>query len=214
MWGIRLAAFLLMREYVMWPALHQKIVELQSRMSIPFASKLLCWFVYSFFYVSLMSQCWSRLIQASLASSDLDVWTPTWNCLWGPIGYTGILLQLSGLALESIADWQKTSFKKERRHAWCNIGVWQWSTHPHYLGEGMFWIGTYLAHGFHSVSTSALATIGLGFILTVLKGAARSLATKQKEKYGQHVDFCAFQRNHNVFGTKSGLLKKERNVAR
>mmetsp|Transcript_25818 Transcript_25818/g.61156 ORF Transcript_25818/g.61156 Transcript_25818/m.61156 type:complete len:537 (-) Transcript_25818:159-1769(-) len=216
LWGVRLATFLLLREYVMWPELHRKIVELQSRMSIPFVSKLLCWFVYSFFYVSLVSSCWSRLIQAAAvaaASSTVSLESPPlpvhWNSQWGPIGYVGIFLQVIGLSLETIADWQKTSFKKGSRHSWCNVGVWSWSTHPHYLGDGMFWVGTYLSHGFYSLSTSALATVGLGFVLTVLKSAARSLATKQKEKYGKKIDFCDFQRSHNVFGPKGSLRRKE-----
>eukprot|EP00529_Nitzschia_sp_RCC80_P026508 CAMPEP_0113521950 /NCGR_PEP_ID=MMETSP0014_2-20120614/44927_1 /TAXON_ID=2857 /ORGANISM="Nitzschia sp." /LENGTH=342 /DNA_ID=CAMNT_0000419971 /DNA_START=367 /DNA_END=1392 /DNA_ORIENTATION=+ /assembly_acc=CAM_ASM_000159 len=152
LWGVRLATFLLLREYVMWPELHRKIVELQSRMSIPFVSKLLCWFVYSFFYVSLVSSCWSRLIQAAAvaaASSTVSLESPPlpvhWNSQWGPIGYVGIFLQVIGLSLETIADWQKTSFKKGSRHSWCNVGVWSWSTHPHYLGDGMFWVGTYLS---------------------------------------------------------------------
>ena len=66
----------------------------------------------------------------------------------------------------------------------------------------MFWWGTYLAHGFHSPLPSFLATVGLVIILYVLKGSAKSLSSKQKEKYGQEVDFYEFQRTHNVFGPK------------
>lgn len=203
----------------MWPALHQKVVELQSRMKIPFASKLLCWFVYSFFYLALMASCWCRLLQApltSLSSSSSSEGTSNLH-QWGPLGYVGLSVQVGGLLLETVADWQKTSFKSCYRHSWCNVGVWKYSTHPHYLGEGLFWIGTYLANGFHSVLPSSLATFGLAFLMTVLKGAARSLAIRQKEKYGQEAEFCSFQRTHNVFGPKYGLpwklrLAKQREV--
>ena len=162
-------------------------------MNIPFASKILCWFVYSFFYVALMASCWSRLSQNSSPSSSSS---------WGLLGYTGLTLQVVGLSLETIADLQKNYFKSRNRHSWCNVGVWKHSTHPNYLGEGIFWWGTYLAHGFHSPLPSALATIGLALILYVLKGSAKSLSSKQKEKYGQEVDFYQFQRTHNVFGPK------------
>jgi len=199
-WGVRLFAFLAIREYVTWPALHQKVVEVQAKMKIPFASKILCWFLYSFFYVSLGASCWSRLLQSSSSSSISS---------WGILGYTGLSLQLVGLGLETIADLQKNSFKSSNRHSWCNVGVWKYSTHPNYLGEGMFWWGTYLAHGFHSPFLSILATVGLGFVLYVLKGSAKSLSSKQKEKYGQEVDFYQFQRTHNVFGPKQMWSRKQ-----
>lgn len=185
---MRIFAFFLWREYVSWPALHQKVVELQSKMDIPFASRLLCWFVYSFFYVAMMSMNWSRLRQETSK--------------WGILGGAGLLLQVAGLGLETIADSQKNGFKGRHRHAWCNIGVWKWSSHPNYLGEGMFWWGTYLAHGFDSLVHSILATIGLVFILFVLKGSTRSLTLKHLEKYGDQAEFCEFQRTHSIWGPK------------
>ena len=163
---------------------------MQAKMNIPFASKILCWFLYSFFYITLVAPCWSRLVQSSSSSN------------WGLLGYTGLSLQIIGLLVETVADLQKNSFKSRNRLSWCNVGVWKYSTHPNYLGEGMFWWGTYLAHGFHSPVPSVLSTVGLSFILYVLKGSAKSLSSKQKEKYGQEVDFYQFQRTHNVFGPK------------
>jgi steroid 5-alpha reductase family enzyme len=180
--------FLLWREYVSWPALHLKVVELQSRMNIPFASKLLCWVVYSFFYVCMVSMCWSRLAQI--------------NSRWGFIGYLGLAIQIMGLGLESIADLQKNGFKSHNRHAWCNVGVWAWSTHPNYLGEGMFWWGSYLAHGFSSILYSLMATTGLMFITVVLKGSTRSLSHKHREKYGDQPKFHEFHRTHSIWGPK------------
>jgi len=200
LWGIRLFAFLAIREYITWPALHEKVVEVQAKTNIPFASKILCWFVYSFFYVSLAASCWSRLLQSNVLMSSSS--SSSSSSSWGLVGYAGLLIQLVGLSLETIADLQKNAFKSRYRHSWCNIGVWKLSTHPNYLGEGLFWWGTYLAHGFYSPLPSLLATIGLGLILFVLKGSAKSLSFKQKEKYGQEVDFHQFQRTHNVFGPK------------
>ena len=162
-------------------------------MNIPFASKILCWFLYSCFYVAMVASCWSRLLQTSSSSA---------TSTWGILGYAGLSLQLVGLSLETIADLQKNSFKSCYKHSWCNVGIWKYSTHPNYLGEGIFWWGTYLAHGFHSPFHSVLATIGLMFILYVLKGSTNSLSSKQKEKYGQEADFYKFQRTHNVFGPK------------
>jgi steroid 5-alpha reductase family enzyme len=187
-WGVRMLLFLLWREYVSWPALHQKVVELQSRMNIPFASRLLCWGVYSFFYVCMVSMSWSRLEQNISR--------------WGFLGYLGLIVQSAGLLLESIADSQKNGFKSQHRHSWCNVGVWRWSTHPNYLGEGMFWWGSYLAHGFSSILHSLMATTGLVFITVILKGSTRSLAHKHLGKYGDQPEFFEFHRTHSIWGPK------------
>jgi steroid 5-alpha reductase family enzyme len=187
-WGVRILSFFLWREYFSWPALHQKVVELQLKMDIPFASRLLCWLVYSFFYVSMMASNWSRLQN---------------NGKWGLLGYTGLLVQVGGLLLETIADMQKNGFKLQHRHSWCNVGVWKWSTHPNYLGEGLFWWGTYLAHGFDSPWHSLLATIGLAFVMTVLKGSTRSLSRKHIEKYSDQPGFYEFHRTHSIWGPKN-----------
>ncbi len=188
-WSFRMFTFFVWREYVSWPALHEKVIEIQRRMSIPFASKLLCWLVYSFFYFAMMSMSWSRLQQGI-------------NAKWGILGFIGLLLQIGGLGIETIADLQKNGFKSRNRHAWCNVGVWKWSTHPNYLGEGLFWWGAYLSHGFHSISHTVLATTGLCFIMSVLKGSTRSLSIKHMEKYGDQPDYFEFQRTHSIWGPK------------
>jgi len=182
-------AFFIWREYFSWPALHEKVVEIQRRMSIPFASRLLCWLVYSFFYLAMMSMTWSRLQQGM-------------NAKWGLLGGLGLLMQIGGLGLETIADLQKNGFKSHYRHAWCNVGVWKWSTHPNYLGEGLFWWGAYMSHGFHSIPYTIFATIGLGFIISVLKGSTRTLSIKHMEKYGDQPEFFEFQRTHSIWGPK------------
>lgn len=186
-WGVRLLAFLIWREYFTWPELHSQVVELQKTMDIPFASRLLCWFVYSFFYVCIMTSNWSRL---------------RYPGKWGIVGYTGLLIQMTGLVLETIADLQKNGFKSMRRNSWCNVGLWKWSTHPNYLGEGLFWWGTYLGHGFHSPVYTVLATVGLAFVVTVLKGSTRSLSRKRLEKYSDQPGFYEFQRTHSIWGPK------------
>lgn len=205
LWGIRIFIFFLWREYVSWPALHQKVVELQTRMNIPFVSRFLCWCVYSFFYIAMMSMNWSRLVQVPEQSTTTTTSSSLFSSSssqWGVLGYTGLILQIIGLALETIADLQKNDYKSKHRHSWCNVGIWKFSTHPNYLGEGLFWFGTYLGHGFDNTYLSALSTIGLLFIMIVLKGSTRSLSKKQLEKYGERTEFNEFQRTHTIWGPK------------
>ena len=64
---------------------------------------------------------------------------------WGKVGKTGISMQIGGLILESLADYQKGRFKRMEgnRNRWCNVGLWKHFTHPNYLGEVIFWVGTF-----------------------------------------------------------------------
>jgi len=54
----------------------------------------------------------------------------------GPLGAT---LFVCGLACEALADHQKSNFKARpgNAEAFCNEGIWNYSRHPNYFGEGI-----------------------------------------------------------------------------
>jgi steroid 5-alpha reductase family enzyme len=149
LWSIRTVAFLLWREYYNWPALHKRIVQVNDdpQTAPDLLVKVLCWFAYSFFYLCMLSPCYYRhkqqqqqqqlLSTISSSSPPLLLQPPPRLSLW---------LQVVGLLLESIADAQKSLFKAYpfQRYDWCHTGLWNWSTHPNYLGEWLFWLGTLL----------------------------------------------------------------------
>jgi steroid 5-alpha reductase family enzyme len=58
--------------------------------------------------------------------------------LWASIGLAAIL---SGIAGETIADWQLQRFKKQRRGPVCNQGLWRYSRHPNYFFDWLTWLG-------------------------------------------------------------------------
>ena len=55
----------------------------------------------------------------------------------------GLLLLGLGLAVESLADWQKWRFKQNEanRGRFCDAGLWQASQHPNWLGNLLLWTG-------------------------------------------------------------------------
>jgi steroid 5-alpha reductase family enzyme len=54
----------------------------------------------------------------------------------------GLLVALSGLAVEAVADEQLRRFRRSGpRGALCEIGLWRISRHPNYFGEFLFWCG-------------------------------------------------------------------------
>ncbi len=62
------------------------------------------------------------------------------------LSYLGIFIWLAGLIIESISDYQKTTFLsiQTNKGKWVNTGLWKYSQHPNYLGEIMVWLGVYL----------------------------------------------------------------------
>lgn len=59
----------------------------------------------------------------------------------------GLAISLVGLCYESIADWQKFTFKskKANKDKLIMTGLWKYSRHPNYFGEMLVWWGTGLA---------------------------------------------------------------------
>jgi steroid 5-alpha reductase family enzyme len=198
LWGVRLAAFSLYREHVSWPALHSKIVQVNSdpKRRPALHQKVLCWVVYSFLYVCMMAPCWFRLESSTKRGGKV----PT---------MIAILLQVFGLSVESIADWQKCQFKEQNRMGWCNAGLWKYSTHPNYAGEWIFWLGTVLASLFPILFNNApavalvklvLVTIGFVFLTSILAGATNKLSQNQMTKYGGITGYVDFRERYGVFG--------------
>jgi steroid 5-alpha reductase family enzyme len=190
-WGIRSTWFFLYREYINWPQLHEKVVEV-NKLARPL-SKLFCWLMYSAFYVTLGTPFLCRLEGALVG-----------NCEWKRFGLIAIGLQAFGLLLETVADQQKMIFKSQpgNRNRWCNVGLWKYSTHPNYLGESLFWLGSFLG-GLSCYRTRVnlgMAIFGLFFISVVLSGARVSLGSKQLRKYGGDVEFLEFRKTHSMWG--------------
>lgn len=55
----------------------------------------------------------------------------------------GIVIFLSGLAIETIADIQKYQFKKTHS-SWVSTGLWKYARHPNYFGEITVWWGLFV----------------------------------------------------------------------
>lgn len=196
LWSVRLMTFLLYREHISWPALHAKVVRVKREQRVGIVAKVLCWLCYSFLYVCMLLPCWLRMEEGSHQSMR-------------KLGSRfGIGLQTVGLFVEAVADYQKNRFKSSHRLAWCREGLWNYSTHPNYAGEWLFWLGTYIAGGTSRNATErVLQMVGFGFISIVLHGATKMLAKKQTIKYGEA--YRDFRSKHTIFGPK--LLRQRQN---
>lgn len=196
-WAIRFLLFLFHREFVSWPEYHAQVLDVNK--SAQMEPKIPVWITCSVFYFALFSPAYYRL-HASANSIDAMV------DQWGIVGMMGIVLQVAGLLLESISDVQKTLFKGQTPKnltLWCNVGLWKYSTHPNYLGELTFWIGTYLGGvgGMRQGYRQRLISFaGVAGVFVVMNGARRSLDRKQVLKYGEDPEFLMHRSTTGLFG--------------
>jgi steroid 5-alpha reductase family enzyme len=55
----------------------------------------------------------------------------------------GAAMWLAGFVIETVADAQKTAFRRDPANAgrFIDVGLWSWSQHPNYFGEILLWAG-------------------------------------------------------------------------
>jgi len=114
----------------------------------------------------------------------------------GPLSYLAICLWILGMAIEVIADQQKTRFRSdpENRDRFITTGLWAWSQHPNYFGEILLWLGLALL-AVPVLSGWQLATlispIFVYVLLTKISGIPL-LDRLAKKKWGRDPEFVAY----------------------
>ena len=91
--------------------------------------------------------------------------------------------QVVGLLLEAVADQQKSEHRR-KTNTHVSGGLYAFSRHPNYLGEIIFWAGTYVVAvgSLTGVLQWVSATLGLVAILGVMTGATNGLDKRQVQR--------------------------------
>jgi steroid 5-alpha reductase family enzyme len=176
-YGLRLAAFLFIRDVSGAKSLDdtKNSARLQR---IPFALSL------ALFYAFMMTPMLYLMRNPVVASSTL-----TWKSY---VAWTGCGLAWFGAIAEAIADAHKYIVKGRSNSSAVAFrgpthGLYGITRHPNYTGEVLFWIGIFVS-GLPAFGNSIIAwlcsTAGLYGIVTIMRGATKSLEKKQEEKYG------------------------------
>lgn len=104
----------------------------------------------------------------------------------------GFLLMLFGTNLEFISDRNMHSFLKENHNfEVCQNGLWNYSRHPNYLGEILFWFGLFIALFINNVQ---MYYYGIGSLLIFILFEFISIPLMEKrqiqrrEKYQEYCE--------------------------
>jgi steroid 5-alpha reductase family enzyme len=103
----------------------------------------------------------------------------------------GLLIFTTGLIIETVSDWQLSSFLKScKKGSVCNSGLWGWSRHPNYFGEVVLWFGIFIATLSNlSFTWTIVGPITITFL--ILKVSGVSMLEKHMQdnpKYAKYVE--------------------------
>ena len=127
----------------------------------------------------------------SLPIQVLIIQTETANLNF--ISLIGIIIALFGVIIESIADFQMSNFKliPNNKGKLMDKGLWQFSRHPNYFGDSLFWWGVFiLSYGYTSNLLIIISPIIMTYFLMRVSGVTlleRQLRHK-KEGYEEYIN--------------------------
>jgi len=184
LWGLRLGLFLLRRERA--PSYQNaKDAVQQSYGKARLPVKFAIWISVSVLYVLMFSP--------SLFNSTRAVDNSLPALVWQGLG---LLVMLVGLGLEILADQQKSAHKLKNPDGFCDTGLYGWVRCPNYLGEIVFWSGSWMM-GIPFFLTPLGWIAGLAgqiCILLIMVGSTKRLEGNQLKRYGHLEAYQAYIR--------------------
>ena len=145
-----------------------------------------------FFMVWTLQGVWVCVTSAAALSSIITphVSSPHVGLLIG-----GGLLWLFGWLYETLADWQKTQFRRQRanRGRFIATGLWSRSQHPNYFGEIVLWVGVAIAASTGFSGWQWLTWLSPCFVFLLLTRVS-GIPTLKKRADAEWGDDPAYQR--------------------
>jgi len=183
LYGLRLGGFLLKREF--HPSYRGELSEVKKRgAGFSLAKKLLIWVGVSLLYVLMFSPCLFNLLTQRATPAPGEIFSTPF----------GVVIMVVGLALETLADRQKSAFKARQPDRYCDVGLFRFVRCPNYLGEILFWTGGVVA-GISSYSCASrwiAAVIGYVCIVLIMVGSTKRLEATQDGRYGTDESYRAY----------------------
>lgn len=111
----------------------------------------------------------------------------------------GLLVWVFGFVWETVADAQKSAFKKDpaNKGKFIDVGLWKWSRHPNYFGEITLWTGMLIMAIPVLSGLSWLVVISPVFVTLLLtKISGINLQNEQaKERWGDDPEYRKYREN-------------------
>jgi steroid 5-alpha reductase family enzyme len=108
----------------------------------------------------------------------------------------GVVVMVVGLAIEALADQQKSAAKQRDPKQFVASGLYGWVRCPNYLGEILVWTGSFLVGlpFLSSVLRVVIALVGLVCIVLIMMGSTKRLERTQGQRYGHLPEYQQYTR--------------------
>jgi len=179
-WGLRLGIYVVQREFrPAYAAQRKRSDEYVRKVTRP--GQAIIWITVSLLFIAMFSP---SLFRAAAPDGA------------GIIQVLGLVVMLGGLVIESLADKQKSDFKRDHPQEFCNRGLYRWVRCPNYLGEILFWIGNWIiAIAFYATFVQwTIGLIGVVCITLIMMGSTKRLERSQLERYGSQPEYQEYIR--------------------
>lgn len=177
LYGIRLSGYLLIRELKSGSYQKHMKTEIKDGSGMSFFVKLMLWIFCALLYLFMVAPVFFRLINGNTGADATYI--------------IGVVLMVSGIALESAADITKSKAKKKNPKRFCDEGLFALVRCPNYLGELILWTGV-LVTAVTSMGTAVewiIAILGYVGIVFVMFSGARRLEIRQNKNYGTDEEY-------------------------
>jgi steroid 5-alpha reductase family enzyme len=184
-YGLRLATYLLIREK---SSASYKEILYQPDKAEKKSTKtmLMIWISCALLYIGQTSPITFYLHNLKTGTTTNDVWV-----------WTGAIIAIIGLTIETVADVQKSIAKKRSPNLYVDNGLYRIVRCPNYFGELIIWSGSFITC-FNTDCTLwqwIIASLGYCGIIYVMFSGARRLELRQANIYGNNPDFKEYTKH-------------------
>ena len=179
-YGLRLSGFLLYREIKSAAYLKSLKEDDRTMKRRSFSLSIVIWVTCSILYAAQVSPFLFRV-----ETNTEDIILPL----------VGIGISILGLIIESVADSQKSAQKKVNPNSVATKGLYRVVRCPNYLGEIIFWTGSFIS-GISAYSNHVefwlISLFGYISIVYIMFNSTKRLEKKQNERYGNDETYIKY----------------------
>ena len=115
----------------------------------------------------------------------------------GVVGVIGLVVWITGFAIEVTADRQKSAFRADpaNQGKFIDVGLWAWSRHPNYFGEITLWLGIAImaVPALQGLQYATLISPVFVFVLLNFVSGVPMLERRADKKWGGQPDYEAYK---------------------
>lgn len=180
-YGIRLSGYLAIRELKSASYNKKMKTEISDGSHMTFPLKIMLWISCGLLYFMMTSPIIYRFTNEITTNSTLII---------------GIIVMITGIIIEAVADLQKSKSKKINPNTFASNGLYKIVRCPNYLGELIMWTGVFIT-GFNALTGFGqwiIAIIGYLGIIYVMFSGARRLEIRQDKNYGKDKKYQEYKK--------------------